>query len=420
MEGGSQWQVGLGYRDRGGALNWGHTAKRSRFDIDWADTDIGDTVNTPKYGQSSTFSVDTRQKNKNMAGGAITVSRVRRRTGRVKRRSAKQVFKSVIGTGDEVIYRWQQTSRTYMGPGQLFLGSKIRTPEWRWVPIHFMSLTMHDKGDTNVAKGCFNSCMNRVAYNAANGQFSWENNLVSQQFDGTNAGNTRYQYEVDNTAVGVGQQWSRRIFHKYTDMKINLYGTYTVPIHYTIYLCTMKEQVDPLQFLPYGSGAIDEGTECANMLKDWTRKLMHNSVATNNKPTWPSDVKIIKSYKTTIQPLSYGDQNDRTLLPAGYSSTPHVRELRWFIRHDRFRDYKWSRNADKTNESRDFNAPGWDYVAQGTTMCDVEWGKRLYVVIMASSPEIASTADSPYMTTVDAITQGSYDICVRNSFMYMT
>lgn len=347
-------------------------------------------------------------------GDGTIVTRSRRRVGRRRRATAARVQRSIIGAGKEIIYRWQNTSASYLGPGRLFLGQKnALSPGYLYTPIHFMSLTNQPMGLNHNAKGCFKHGMSSTYYNSTNGTFHWETLPCQDRFGAADISGVWHPEFEEGTDFLKN---TKRIFHKWTQIKLNLYGTYCVPVNYTVTVCTMKEQIDPYQF---GSQvAMAEGTECHNMFKDMTRSLVHNTVGNNNgRVDYYKDMKIIKRERITINPLSYTDQIDVNALPdwgSNKSQTPHLHELNLFLRHDRMRDYKWSENADETLETRDFTKPGWDLNQPSATMCDVEWGKRVFLIITASSP-IALDHDGqyPYQSINDTRTQGSYDICVR-------
>nr|QGF19370.1 hypothetical protein [Antarctic circular DNA molecule] len=351
------------------------------------------------------------------AGGAMHVSRTRRRTGRLKRRSANKVFRILQRQGDEIIYRWQQTSREYIGPGRIFIGLGSMDANQDRLPIHFMSLT-NGYGDTNIAKGC-NSDISlcRMIYNRTTGAFQYNGDVASATYLGADAADYRWQRETMETGIGLSDPKS--VFHKYTDLKINLYGTLSVPIHYNVMLCTMKEQVDPLSFSPaYAGGSMAEGSEAANMFKDWLTNLTHNTFGKNSgKSTWRQDVHIIKQFNCTIQPLAYSDQAAEATLGASFSTAANIKELHWFITHDRYRDYRWTRDAATTLEHRDLSLPGWDQINPTPLLCDVEWGKRVYLVIQASTPR-REGVDPIFMSDALSNFNGSYDLFVRNSFVY--
>lgn len=372
-----------------------------------------------RESRSRTTTEQVREEKRYIDMTSNTVSRRRLRTGRQKRPNVYSLKKHVIGAGDEYVYRWQQTSPSYLGPGKLSIGWSA-TGDTDQVPIHFMSLTTNPKGAAHAAKGCYKSGMHRMYYDRVQNRFGWYFIPATQANGSDNA--TGY-WEME-TGADRGTWEARSVFHKYTQIKINLYGTYSVPINYRVFLCQMKEEVDPTQYALAGTPILP-GSECYNMFKDWYKTLTYSSVGNNNgRQSWQRNVRIIKQYSTTIQPLTYSDQEAEIALEANATSTtPHIRELRWFVRHDRFRDYKWSENAqaDAIPETLyDTNLlGGWDVNRPLSSMSDLPWGKKLFLVIMASSPvKLTTWPEYPFQTATPTKTQGSYDICVRNCFRY--
>jgi len=206
------------------------------------------------------------------------------------------------------------------------------------------------------------------------------------------------------------------IFHNWSQIKLNLYGTRSIPITYNVWLCQMDEQVDPTSFLP--NATINLGSECNNMLRDMARPLLHNTVAENPNVTFRKNMKVLKRTRVTIEPLSYSDQAAQITLPSSgvQSTSPHIHEIRWFVRHNRFRNYYWSKDTDQVIEDINYDNGGWDRYLQYSPNCDVEWGKKVFLFVTATSATPVNIANWPNADNNSAQSQGSLDICVRNSF----
>lgn len=380
---------------------------RFEFDVTGLKSDL-----LPRFNQAVTYT--KKENSDSMAVGGSVVTRRRLRTGRRHRDSIYSLKKDIIGTGDEYVMRWQATTPSYLGPGYFYLGwsTNSAAPTDQFVPIHFMSLTNNTFGLANTAKGCFLNGMNRLYFQTTTGNFGYSP-LQCQTSNGSIDANGNWQADQGILpSVRNG-----RIFHKYSQVKINLYGTYTVPINYKVMLVQFKQEQDITAF-PQGSYPITAGSECANMLKDWFKSLTYSTVGNNNgRQDWVKDVRVIKQFNTTIQPLNYSDQLAERTLDQGsnQSITPHIRELRWFIRHDRFRNYKWSQNNNESTIDNSLGI-GWDVNTPAGTMSDCEWGKKVFLVVMASSPLNAQRASNQLQDQNDTNCQGSYDICVRNAF----
>lgn len=354
--------------------------------------------------------------------GGSTVTRRKYRTGRRRRPTLALLNNRIIAGGPEFIYRWQQTSPTFLGPGRVNIGwhDNNAPNSFKRVPIHFISLTSipPELSIAYPAKGCFHQGLCRTEYNPVDGQFQYID-IKSQESNGSNGITSVWRAEHSSAISNLNFD---RVFHKYSDIRINLYGTYTVPIRYRIFMVQLPEQLDPFQYSGFPS-TFGEGSELNNMFKDWTRTLLHNTVATNGDVKWPKDVRIIKQHNVLIQPLTYSDQlAEREISNLDSSTAPHIHEVRWFVRHDRFRDYKWSENSDQTDERRDYTKAQWDVTYPTALMSDVEWGKRVFLFITATSPRseaLSTEPDGPdFQGTAQTFFQGSYDINIRNCWRF--
>lgn len=321
-----------------------------------------------------------------------------------------------LDTLRSTVQRWQATSQSYLGPGRYRLASWKTDPITYAVPVHFMSLTNLgvSHGLSHPSKGCFSAVgMCRFSMDAS-GNFGWA--PLACQDNAGGYSDATWKTEQDELPGDVTS--ARRIYHDWTDIRLNLYGTFSVPITYTVYVMQMKEQLDPFQ---YGSGPPyfphGFGGECANMLKDMTRSLLCNSVNTNGRIDWYKDVRILRKERVTLQPLAYSDQVAE-LSGENVAHTPNIHELRMFIKHNRYRDYKWSENSSDTTYAVDLNVNQWDVNQPTANMCDVEWGKRVFLFITASCPQVGAQSEILEATSGTARTEGSYDVNIRNKFRF--
>lgn len=338
--------------------------------------------------------------------GGLTYTKRRLRHGRYRRRNARRVFQELASfIGGKYIWRWQNMSNSLIGAGQMPIGwATLNAQGSEWMPIHFMSLTQCPFGDGNNTFGTFTTGMKMLYYSTVTGDWNMSN-ANSQSFTG-DIGPDGF-WRADTNMGSQVQPNCSKIFHKWTDLRFNFYGCRAVPITYNIYLIRFPQAYD-LQSATTHAGT----SEVANMLKDIARPLCGNPIAQNGRVEWYKDVQIVRRTSMTIQPLNYSDQ-----IGANSTKTAHVRQLKWFIRHDTLRDYKWYETRSIQQSDMDFLKPGWDVTVQPTMTSDVEWGKKLYLVITATSPQKMSTqpAIGADMTTWGEL-QGTYDICVRNCF----
>lgn len=371
------------------------------------------------YAAYQQYSGRRSQRGKHVGGvGPVSVVRRHVRTGRKRYRSAAHVFKNVIGGGDTFVWRWQQTSSTYLGPGRLLCANNPQADSSYYnLPLHFMSLTtLPNTTDDYAQYGAYRHGMCVVRKKLATQAMSYYP-LSSQDFDGS-TGTVEWKKEQVEGDPDFSVNGYNRFFHKYSDIRLNLYGSYTVPIRWNVWLMQLPESLDPLQLEPQiGEAGTTAHTELWEMWRDMLRPSMSNSVATNGRVDWLKDAKILKHHSVTIQPLAYSDASVVESTALG-SSTPNIYELRWFVRHDRFRNYKWPQMQQITDCAA-LGTNGWDVENSFTLIPDVEWGKKLFLFINASAAN-ADTVSGFYATSDSTKISASYDINVRNAFKAFT
>jgi hypothetical protein len=384
-----------------------------------------------------------------MGGGATSVRRSRRRIGKTKRRSTAQVFQAVLGAGVPSISRWQLASANYIGAGRVPIEYRQTNDfgDLAYVPIHFMPLTGLYGTYANttvhaddVDHGIYNIGMSRLIFNSTSGGFNYQP-LQSNTRVGYNSPDVLGKWQIEQNSFGLDNtdNHGNRQFHKYTDVKMNLYGAMNIPVVYTVMLVQFTgddynpSRTPPLRDIASISltNTIPGNSDCANMFKDILRPLVGQNMNTNGYLDWrkSGNVRIIKSERIKIDPLPYTEAAAEAATTA--CNTGNIHELRWFIRHDRFRNYQWAETAANTVTDLTLNDGGWDVHKRSIPLGDVDWTKRMYLMVTASVPEIGNTTNgytnvpvsnnggyinSP--TTAEADKWfGSYDICVRNAFI---
>jgi len=379
-------------------------------------------------------------------GGATSVRRSRRRIGKTKRRSTAQVFQAVLGSGVPSICRWQCSSANYIGAGRIPIEYRKADGTLSYVPIHFMPLTgvYGTYANTSlfpddVDHGVYNIGMSRFLYDDTNGNFLYQP-VLSNTKTGYNGVDTLGKWQIESNSFGLDNtdNHSNKQFHKYTDVKMNLYGALNIPVTYTVMLVQfLKPEYNPNSIPPVRDiaasvpSAIFPNTDLNAMLKDMLRPLVGQNMNTNGYEDWrrTGNIRIVKREVVKINPLPYTEAAAEASTTA--CNTANIHELRWFIRHDRFRQYQWAETASNTIPDIPVNDGGWDVHKRSIPMGDVDWDKRLYLLVTSSVPEQGNTnngytvasisnnggyINSP--TTAEADKWfGSYDICVRNAFI---
>lgn len=221
------------------------------------------------------------------------------------------------------------------------------------------------------------------------------NPLNSQDATGATVGGSAWQDE--NSSIGGAGSVvppGRKSLHHYSHVKMNLYGVRQRATRYVVQLVMVKQEYG--DFLE----AADTNVEKRKIWDYLMRPFIYNNLNSGD-PQVSSDIKILKTYETWINPISTDEYG-------GQTATPHIQTLNWFIRHERVRVYDWKRGDNPDNGQ---NA-GFD-LEDGETTGRVDPKRRVYLLIRALSP---SRRVADVTTAVDPITEPSYDIVIRNKF----
>lgn len=349
-----------------------------------------------------------------------------------KRRRQYVTMSDLLCQMERARYRWQLCSNTLTGPGRIPLsyGSYgVTDVDFHTLPIHFMSLSqvpLIQIQNENPNKGSFRHGLYRVVRNAIDGRIGtmhyWSNGP-----NGVNSYDTNgyWQPEVPIPSPVLNNP----VYHKWSQVKLNLYGAKHIPITYTITLVKCPKQFDPLKTAP--SGPVDAQTapnpthgrfdEFSRWVEDVSRTLLCNPInEPGTKKEYKENVKIVKQYSTTIQPMSYTNAAAEGQAPV---KVGNVREFNMFVRHDRWRDYSWAEQQENIVEDVNWQDLGWDQ-REGIDRqyTDEKWGKRLYMFITCTTGAITDgphnnvRSNEPYQMEDIPNDFGTYDIIVRNEF----
>lgn len=367
------------------------------------------------------------------SAGGVKFSRERHLVG--KRKRSNTIKKSDLFKGMSVIRgRWQLSSKTLTGPGRVpisFGGYSTTDANHHVMPVHFMSLTQcpyNGAALVDHAKGCDRFGLYRVIRNHTNGKFGYQPYQCNTSV-GVNSYDVfgRWQAEQKNNGVDFDQpdQYSS-LYHKWTEVRLNLYGAKHIPLVYTINIVQMPKEFSPFQHAPDGSvGGITTGQDEFNQFSRWmediNRSLLCNPInVTGTDKEYKKHVKIVKQYKINMQPLSYTNAAAEGTAPV---KVGNVRQFKIFMRHDRWRQYAWAETAINVVQDRDFSDLGWDMKQDENPVTDVSWNKRLYMFITCTTGAITDglqnnlTTGYPYQLEDIPSDYGTYDIIVRNEFL---
>jgi len=404
------------------------SGKRLRTSSGWVGPAVGAGVGVAGRLYSAYSQSRKRKYQSSAMQGSLTLRRTRRRVGRNRRRNANEVYRQWLGRSNRVVYRWQQVSSSLLGPGRVAIQWVDQEgTEFDKMPMYFMSLSQYPYGGAAWDKenGSRDDGLKRWQYaNTAPGNGKWVFFPLSSQSHngGPDDPSGHWWLEQQSGRPSPESPHAYRT-HAWTQIKLNLYGTLSVPITYTVMIYQCPECLDP-QKEDVGLPGHVGGSDVANMNKDMVRSLVGNNLLTNGRVDWPKDVRIVRKYTKTIQPLPYSDQ---VAMGGSAASTAHVENMNIFIRHDRARDYRWRDDLNDQIPAVDLTNPSWDVYRENQQENDVEWGKKVYMMITASCPErLSATAGlSGDLLSNDAVgraimeTAGSFDILVRQCF-YLT
>jgi len=386
-------------------------------------------------GASFSYQPTRRITNVSYAGGGqaggVRFSRERHMVGRRKRKN-KFTMKDYLTGKATVRARWQLCSNTLTGPGRIpigFGGYTVTDNDHHSMPVHFMSLTQAPWAGASATvqgKGCYPHGLYKVIRNPSNGQFGYQF-LESN----TNAGVNNYDVQGNWQPENIPNNWSydnefqpETLFHKWTEVKLNLYGAKHIPLVYTINIVKLPKEFSPFQYPPDAivppTTGQPEFSEFSRWMEDINRSLLCNPInVTGTKKEYKKHVKLLKTYKINLQPLSYTNAAAEGEAPV---KVGNVRQFKIFLRHDRFRNYLWSELDNNVDQDRNFADLGWDVNFQQKPVTDVTWGSRVYMFITCTTggikdgPQNDTRTHLPLQASDIPSDYGTYDIIVRNEF----
>lgn len=378
---------------------------------------------------------------KKAMSNSVQIVRSFDRMGRKRRRTAKEIFTANIGRMSEVIFRWQRCSPSLLGPGQtdIVYGQDVNVLDTgRVLPIHIMSLTNLILFPSDQQFGCQRDGLHRITYDTGTKQFGYQK-LICQDNLGNQTGLTEWQYE-DGNVRNLSAAINPSVFHKWTEIRLNLYGSGAMPLTYEILVLTaMPSEMSVFDFSPGGAPIIEEANLNA-FLRDQSKDYIGNPIigSSLDRTDYKSKFRVLRRKVVRIDPLSYGDfkaQIDGGSSLGASIDITNVRNINMFIRHDRFRNYAWTPQITDETLQSDLGWVGFDkshtsVTAQNIGISDVDRDQRVYLMIKctAARPLLGDNAIydiEPDTAPVGVLEpnaippySGSYDVVVRNCFRY--
>lgn len=358
------------------------------------------------------------------SSGGVKFSRERHRVGRRKRRQRARL--SDVLNGKAVFrQRWQATSNTLIGPGKIPISYGFdsgSSGDIETLPIHMMSITNCGIGLASAEKGCHLPGMFRVCRDKNTGAIGMRK-FDSQTYVGVNDWDSTGSWQGESNVTAIPANGDS-LFHKWTEIRFNLYGAKYIPLTYTIKLVQVPQEYDIGKAEVWAPGAalpLGEFDQVTRWFEDVSRSLIANPInVTGTEKEYKSKVKVLKSYSVTIAPLSYTNAASEGTAPVHVGN---VRQFKAFIRHDRFRKYDWAENAVNILPDRNLADLGFDVKTLDRMYCDVKWGQKVYLMLTCTTgPKVDSDAYDVYATRPYEYAsipnyEGTYDVLVRNEFL---
>lgn len=372
-----------------------------------------------------------------MSSEDVNFKRSKMTIGGTRKRTANDLFKAEVGSMEELVWRWQACSASLLGPGRLPIGfgtDNASFPNINCLPFHMMSLTNNPGLPENASFGCSKAGMFRYYFDKSSGNMGYSF-LKSQQADGAVTQPFPGWWTLEK---GLAQNHTGQIFHKYTDIRINLYGSTLYPLKYKVMLVTkLPLEMSPLDrgvmanpiTIPGNDFTLLNNTPLSQFILDHVRPLVTNPIiGSNSDEDYKGKFRVVSQKTYHIPCLTYGN----AAAEAGNSAvnSTNVHNVNMFVRHDRYRDYKWHQLSTDVVRTNNPGGVGFDVIDTavndaGDTLCDVDREERLYLVISCDTGALINNSDylptgpfcGPDGDTIGAHqVSGSYDIVVRNCF----
>lgn len=380
------------------------------------------TLELPRFGQSSNMT------------DAVQFRRSYDRMGRKKRRTASQLFNADIGRMSEIVFRWQQVSSSLLGPGnQVIAFGKAPAPATGYVcPLVFSSLTCNPMFPNSADFGARKVGLHRLTYEPSTKAFGHQF-YRTQDKDGAQVLG-EWQVEAGVAPDPVTSKVDPVIFHKWSEIRLNLYGSAYYPLTYEIVVLTdMGIDMSPFDYSSGGT-PIFESTNLNAFFRDQCKDYIGNPIVGSsvNRSEFRDKFKVVRRKIVKIDPLSYQNAAVQEL-NVEFIDISNVRNVNMFIRHDRFRNYGWSpKTADQDLQTgldgRGFDTQNISELSTASGYSDVDREERLYVMIKCTAGKAVEAAEFGIITAdVPAVElsqqsippfSGSFDIIMRNCFRY--
>lgn len=352
------------------------------------------------FGAGSRTVTITKKKKKYPYTEMSHFSQVRGRYGRSRRRTLASRMKN---NEEKFIDRWQAVSRYGVGGGFLRL-CKSDDGTDTCFPLHIMDLSYNQYNATGATNFAAHNC---TLVNNASGDVKWDR-LPGQDTTGV----TQYPLQWQNERGQPPVHLANSMFHKWTQIKLNLYGTLNRPVKYKVFL--FKCDADAVPGFSAGSDA-----ELKLQVESLMRPYLYSNLLGNvgeQKKSW----RILKQWNFNIDPLAKSDAADAE----STNFNMHFKEVKLFVRHDMNVQYQWYDNPTGPQLLEDVPRTDTFQTSSGQAMCHAYPTARLFLGIMATCGDVYPFAaghawynpafdDTNYLKSY-----ASYDMVVRRCMLY--
>jgi len=341
------------------------------------------------------------QKNPTMYGAPFMTRRSR--WGRYKKLTTRSVNRKVEANEEDLILRWQAVSRFGFGPGY----QSIMTCNIGDIlqPLHIFDLTQFEHNGV-IGNKLFGGMHNMST------QFGTGHNLFypiarAQDVAGDPQIGPFYTSFPELGNIPAGSPPVENATLKWVDLRMNLYGSYQVPIKFKVSIVQFHDE----QSVP---GFGDTTPRAMSQFESMYKSFKYSNLLTNVVQQGKS-FRIIKSWNYTIQPLPKSDAAE--ILDENVLPSPNMAEVKAFIKLDRYCDYAWHDDPVPVHLTADKPSTDQFQVVDSEIRGSVYPVKRLFLIIQAfSAAETGRNQLQVGPSGLDTKWGGSYDIILRRKF----
>lgn len=336
--------------------------------------------------------------------GHSLYDRYRGSYGRYKRKSLGRLYRKVQNNEEKVIYRWQNVSRFGLGFGAQGLYT-WEDAALQVQPLHMFDVTYIPNNTSS--KDPLYGGMHSVNMSKITAALSYSGPLIHQDQNGDPIA---VLTGTDVLESGVPATDNDFATLKWIDLKMNLYGSFSVPVKYRISLIRFTDEIS----VP---GASNSAARAISQYESMVKPFKYSNLLTNTS-NQSRAYSTIKEWNYTIQPLNKTEVWNMNMTGGEEVLSPHFIEFKEFIKLDRAMNYAW--HDDPTVATAVTDKPSTDQFQ--VTNADVHSSpyptSRIFLAIQCTSPKVDTTTNP--LTAASTSTQwqwaGSYDICMRRCF----